>query len=1543
MSPTLSTEQQPAVSSPSASVDHIADLVQMDEEHATSSAPTDNEQHPGSGDDSAPVWQRHPLPKTRRKRSKRKDAEYALDLVVRLGTCHLSHLHPKHHLKGGANWQLWRHRVGAALTQRNLLRYVDGKVRCPREPAELPIPKLSSASPQLTLCDCSDLEMSISPYHVVDKFILGWLQQQMDACLITTVSPFQSARALMHHLAASFAPSDSSRNQLSADDLRKQLNDLALVPLEKITREQANKFISTVDDLAARIAELGATIPDPELGLLVLQKIQQPLMRSILLMQRQAHSWAYVKALMAIVASANDKRGHRQTSPPEQQLCSATLNRRNKPAAGTSCDWCRARKDRHLGHLERDCRKKRRAESQRRATEQAKRELLNSLRSTSQSSPTEEAENISKLLAQLEDCKSIELVIDSGATTHVFGNREDHLNDLTGETTTVQVADGREISVENLNKPLTLLIENNSQRISLDNVKVSANLNNKNYYSVSKGADVGINVLFTENKAILFHAQSKNRIATATRRGNLYVLPATMSAGPESVNSLQYSNIASAKVWHERLAHRVAKAKLSESLHANTFGFKISKTSESDTDDSSNFCRTCVEGKSTRLPFKSSKRVDKLAKRPLGRIALDLHGPTGVLASEGERYFMVIIDQATQFVQTFCLRKKSEAHSAFLNYVKRSENQLEQRVKIVRFDGGENDSCAMHSFLTKKGIVFERTVPHSSQQNGACERAIRTLSEMSTCLLQQAGAPLWLWREAIYHATSIHNIIPSNKHSSHKTPYELWHGHKPDLSRLRIFGCEAYMNVPKRSRATTFSPKVVHAVYLGECPNAKGYILYHCSNRKFLPPSRDARFNESTFPFRQMDATDPIFTHETGAMGFDDDYFPSDTDSAHKSAVAAQSLGRRNRSVNRTHRKPAAGRAPLSTRAPPTEVAHHSDQMMTQDQAATPPNEPPRTVDERDCPSAAPDPCTHDNSRSPSTNNRARPKRRRSSVNRYVPEATGHHLNTAALNSSSSDNHPIPKSVHQALKSADANSWRQAMLEELRTLKENDTWTLVPPPPNRKIVGSTWAFKREVNPDGSVRRFKARLCARGDTQIAGVDYEATFAPVARFTTFRVLMALAAHQDLDIWSVDVKGAYLYGKMDREMYMRQPPGFSDPCKPDHVCLLNKSLYGCCQSGSIWHSVLHGFLTTEGFTQSEADECMYFQRTQTKQLFVVLVFVDDMLLITLDHQAVAKLKAALRAQFTIHDLGSASQFLNIEILRDRPNRRILLRQSGYIATLLSDHEISEQMASSTPALPHIRLRHAAPDDPTGDEVSVMHSKPYRELVGSLMYLAQRTRPDILYAVQQVSQFQSQPTMDHWEAARHILKYLCGSPKHGLLYSGTPQHISGNFSKGPTATVATFTDSGWMQDTETCKSVGGHVFLLFGGTVDYSCKKFAAVALSSTEAEWYAACSASRNALWIHMLLRELDIGPPGPVRLYEDNNGVIAFATKSACISTMRHIHLRHRFLRQQVKDNLIELVKVPTSENVADIFTKPLARGPFRRHRDRLNVHPWPLDL
>lgn len=501
-----------------------------------------------------------------------------------------------------------------------------------------------------------------------------------------------------------------------------------------------------------------------------------------------------------------------------------------------------------------------------------------------------------------------------------------------------------------------------------------------------------------------------------------------------------------------------------------------------------------------------------------------------------------------------------------------------------------------------------------------------------------------------------------------------------------------------------------------------------------------------------------------------------------------------------------------------------------------------------------------------------------------------------------------PVTVVDALNRPDSESWKLAMKAEYNSLLSNQTWDLVEKPKGVNIIKSKWVFKTKTSTDGDVQ-YKARLVAKGCAQKPGIDYEETYSPVVRYASVRYLLALSVRYDLHIDQMDAVSAFLQGDLSEDIYMTQPESFEES---DQVCRLRKTIYGLKQASRAWNKKLHSSLLQVGLKDSKTDPCVYF-RVSDKNMTFVAVYVDDLLIFSNDQTFKNKLKRDLSSEFKMKDMGEAKHCLGFEIKRDFKNGTLRINQSKYINEILCRFNMSECNPVSTPLDTNQKLTaEMSPKNPV--EQREMRDIPYQQAVGSLLYAAHGTRPDIAFAVSLVSRFNNNPGKPHWNAVKRIFRYLKGTNSFEL-----------EFSKDANKGVFGYCDADWAGDIDSRRSMTGYIFKFQGGPITWGTKKQATVALSTAEAEYMALSMATQDAMWLRSLNKEFKMEKLTPTTIFCDNKSAIDLAHTTIHHSRSKHIDIRHHYVREKIASGDIELQYIDTGNMTADILTKGLVKG------------------
>ena len=406
-----------------------------------------------------------------------------------------------------------------------------------------------------------------------------------------------------------------------------------------------------------------------------------------------------------------------------------------------------------------------------------------------------------------------------------------------------------------------------------------------------------------------------------------------------------------------------------------------------------------------------------------------------------------------------------------------------------------------------------------------------------------------------------------------------------------------------------------------------------------------------------------------------------------------------------------------------------------------------------------------------------------------------------------------PLTFHEAIESSNFHKWINTMGEEMQSMKDNDVWDLVLLQEGVKLIGCKWVFKTKRDSQGNIERYKARLVAERFTQKEGIDYKKTFSPVSSKDSFRTIMALVAHFDLELHQMDVKTAFLNGDIEETIYMKQPEGLASEETNKLVCKLKKSIYGLKQASRQWYLKFHQVVLSFGFEVNTVEDCVYHKFSGSRFIFLVL-YVDDILLASSDVELLRETKKFLSNKFEMKDLGEASFVLGIQIHRDRSRGILGLSQKGYIEKVLQRFGMQNCKPHDTPVSKGDKF--SLKQCPRNDfESKFMQNIPYASAVGSLMYAQVCTRPDLAYIVGMLGRYQSNPGREHWVAAKRVFRYLQNTKDYMLTYRRSDK-----------LEIIGFSDSDFAGCQDSRKSTSGYVFLLAGGAISWKSAKQTLVA---------------------------------------------------------------------------------------------------------------------
>ena len=975
-----------------------------------------------------------------------------------------------------------------------------------------------------------------------------------------------------------------------------------------------------------------------------------------------------------------------------------------------------------------------------------------------------------------------------------------------------------------------------------------------------------LKVMFSDEKCVFQDPSSDEVVGTGRRNGGVYQLELSEGSCKRNeskkirsfnecnnvaLNKRQTQNIL---LFHQRLGH-TSLSKMKHISHCGCNGLNEL------------FCDTCCLAKHHRLPFPVSKSI---AASIFDLVHIDLWGPYRVQTITSGRYFLTILDDHSRVTWTFLINNKEQVKTVLHNFIAYVQNQFNVNIKVIRTDNGTEivqGECG--KMLADKGIFHQRSAPRTPQQNGRVERKHRHLAETARAMKIHAGLPSKFWGECILAATYIINLLPSSV-LNWETPFERLMKKPPDYTSLRTMGCLCYAT-NSHTRGDKFAPKAKRCIMLGYPNGQKAYRVYDLEDHKILI-CRDVVFKEDQFPFRESG------TQKPGSY-FPQQHFPTDDPVDEHDEYLIED----------------AGDEGLPQ---PDHTTEHSVQPATQSIHTEAVGSSPRLV-------TAP------------LRRSEREKRLPAKLDDYItsfPPVRVTNTTEADVNLSGANfvmtqledkDYYSPEyvaSLNNVLKTKEPTTfheasqdvrWCRAMQEELAALEKNGTWELTSLPEGKKALDSKWVYKVKFKPNGEVERYKARLVARGDRQVKGKDYKATFSPVAKFATVRTMIALATKRGWKLHQLDINNAFLHGHLEEEVYLKIPTGYTTPHTPGQVCRLKKSLYGLKQASRQWNIELRGFLKHLGYHQCARDSSVFFKPTGTK-LSIALVYVDDLLLTGDDEEGLQHLKMSLDKAFTIKDLGELRYFLGIEVARSV--KGTVINQRKYIQDLISDTGFHNCSPTSFPFPKGVKLS-------TDEGEPLDNPEVYRSLIGRLLYL-NLSRPDITFSVQQLSQFMSFPRKPHLQAAFHVLKYLKGTANYGLFY---PKDGGEDF--------VAYSDADWGSCPFSGRSLTGYCIFIGGCLVSWKTKKQRVTSKSSCEAELRSMSMTTAEVAWLTGLFEDILQPISLPVTLCCDNISAEYIAHNEVFHERTKHLKLDCYYIRENIEAGLIHTTHVKSALQLA----------------------------
>lgn len=955
---------------------------------------------------------------------------------------------------------------------------------------------------------------------------------------------------------------------------------------------------------------------------------------------------------------------------------------------------------------------------------------------------------------------------------------------------------------------------------------------------------------------------------------------------------------ADAMRWHKRMGHPGPAA--IEHLVQQSEGVRIKGITTVE-------CDACGRAK-TKRQIKRTPRIND--EGPGERLAIDFHSYEEG-SSTKEKSQMLITDRYSGFMWDFYFKDNRSAKSIikFLDIIVRFlKRQYNITVKVIECDGEiATTKPEVARWCTAQSIGLEPSAPDTQAQNGGAERSGGVIKDKSRTIRLDANLPWELWPEIVRTGVYLYNRTP-NYSNRWKSPYEvfyttaaLYNGvitppRKPNQNHLKVYGCKAFALTSDTLRGKLRLQRLEPRAWIGYLVGYKSSNIYRIwvpSIAKVIS-TRDVVFDEETiFSGKTEDLMDnlmhstlneiaawtrsvelPETTYgEPEIQSFYEDETVQDFETTEENDQPGFSQGRK---INYTYPSPPATPPPVALLAQLLSGVHQEEGQTTSGSSKTIPWQAAFMAGTQ---------AGHVGTHKGRTIDKAQMKR----------------MLAQGVNPHESELPPPPKSRKSLEKHPLCDWFKEAEKEHLESHDKIKSWTEVPSKKikltGKQILDCMWVYTYKLDMNHRLVKCKARLVVRGDQQ-RNITSQDTYAATLASRSFRMMMAIAAHNDLELKQYDVTNAFVHATMDREVYMKMPHGYR---KPETILKVNKALYGLRISPLLWQKHFTSTLKTLGFQSVPSEPCCLI-----KDGIFIFFYVDD-IIATYDKsksQGAQQVIECLRKKYTITGGNDLQWFLGVEVIRDRTRRKIQLSQAAY-ADKISRLADKKDMRHDTPMAPiELKSRNGLA---TSSEIN-----KYQRKIGSLLFAAVTTRPDIAFATSRLARFMMNPGKAHQEAADRVLMYLQKTKMKALQLGG-----------GDRLEVAS--DASFADNTLDRKSSQGYTIRLFGGLIAWRANKQDTVTTSTTEAELLALSQVAKEAIFTSRLLQELKIRlPDSTITIQCDNTQTIQLINKevSKLQTKLRHVDIHNHWLRQEVSRGNIIVKYVPSAEMLADGFTKVL---------------------
>ena len=1133
-------------------------------------------------------------------------------------------------------------------------------------------------------------------------------------------------------------------------------------------------------------------------------------------------------------------------------------------------------------------------------------------------------------------------ILDSGASRHMVGQDIFVVNRRTIPEMNIRIADnGRMLASECADVPV--IVSHSDEKLILRDVLVVPQLHVNLLSFRCLLGNPGVVIESSCDRLLVRRNGRDLFVANWCASTRAYVV---IFESPEEAARISYCDTKQdLQMWHDRLGHSGMRV-LTGTLKDNNIKFNSGKVS---------MCNGCVQGRMVRQPFPSPIFDREESAKKVGDVVhSDVCGPiTNSLGNKS--YFVSYIDEYSGLAIVYVISQKKDVTSTLPSLVQ-SYQMRGHKILRIHSDNGREYFKPFTKRCRELGIDHTSTIPYCPQQNGRAERWNRTVLEKTMSMLYHAQMPVRFWAEALMTATYVYNNMI--REAAGKTPWTMFSGRRSSIRHCRVWGCEAWKHVPKEKRSK-LDPKAIRCVLVGYATQQRGYRLFDLQTKKIVV-ARDVVFDESKFPLQAVNAqmevkriTTSFISPSVGCVGpdnipmqeqgrcnehavcdvedvnnnadepecsddeeeedddhDDDEVEEIDDSDVDISGVHENQLNIRNDLMNEESEQPETRRMRTQTKR---FRAGRDNSIVSSESVAG-------TAEERDH--------TEDHHMDEYA------IRLLEQSDSDISDADGADLELLHEEESNEESAQLakrlmdncPRNYTQARKSPESSKWDEAMSHEAKSIWDHQVFRVVDRPPNTKVIDSRWVYTKKTDEFGNVVRYKARFVAKGFQQTFLDQARETYSPVIELAIVRLLLVISMMYNMVVHQMDVRTAFLNGTLSHPVYVEIAPGLGVDVDRTKVLEVSKALYGLQESPRQWYLKLRDVLLQLGFRRCAAECCMFVRGRDMASKVIVVIYVDDLLVISASNVEVESVKTGLKNHFSMKDLGLIKYYLGIAITSSE--NRMALTQTAYIQSILDRFGMSGCNSVSTPLPAKLELsKKMGPTTET--EKLEMKNVPYREAVGCLNFLSQTTRPDICFAVGLVSRFLNNPGKRHWQAVKHIFRYLKGTMHFGLKYT-VPKRDN-------KLGLTVYSDADFAGDIDQRRSTSGFAVYLNGNLIGWKSRKQVLTAVSTTEAEYIGLFEASKVVAFLEQVIDELKL-PDSVIRskcvLYGDNQPSIANANNADHTGRTKHLDIRHHFVRDQVELGRL-VVQYCRSENmIADIFTKSLGKTKFHRFRKAL---------